>query len=551
MAQQDHQVTSKRDADVDAAVIGAGFAGLYMLHRLRDHNGLSVTVFEASDGVGGTWHLNRYPGARCDTESYIYCYSFSSELYQEWDWSGKYPAQDELLRYLNHVADRFDLRRDIRLNTRVSSASWSDADQLWHLETEDGDHVTARFLITGVGLLASAPYTPDIPGLDRFEGEWYHTGDWPQHEVQLAGKRVGIIGTGSTGVQMVPVVAEIAEHLTVFQRTAQFAIQAQHHTIDAAALDAIKQDEEGLWQRVKWSIGGFPCDYIHRSALDDTPEQREAIFEEMWAEGGLPFVVGSYRDILSDRRCNDFAAEFIRSKIRARIDDPRTRELLLPRDHPFGSKRPIVETFYYEAFNRDNVELADIHSFPIVEITPTGIRTEERHYELDTIIFATGFDAVTGPFLRLNLTGRDGLRLGDKWAVSPSSYLGLATTGFPNLFMISGPGSTFGNMPVVIEHHVEWISGIIARMDEAGDDIVEASSAAEVNWTEQMVNTAMKSVIPLSDSWSTGSNIPGKPRNILFYLGAYGAYRKRCDDVADDDYRGFEFSRALTPATES
>jgi len=535
-------VTGRR---VDAVVVGAGFAGLYMLHRLRDRLGLSVTVFEAGDGVGGTWNLNRYPGARCDTESYAYCYSFSDELCQEWDWSGKYPRQDEILRYLNHVADRFDLRRDIQLSTRVSAASYDEDERLWHITTEHGAQVSARFLITGVGLLASAPHLPSLPGLERFEGEWYHTGDWPRHHVELAGRRVAVIGTGSTGVQTIPVIAEIAEHLTVFQRTPQFAVPAQHHTLDADGLRWIKQNYDEVWNQTKWSIGGFPCTPHGRSALDDSPEERRKTFESLWAQGGLRFVVGNYQDVLFDRRANDFASEFIRAKIRERVKDPKTRELLLPCDHPFGSKRPIVETGYYEAYNRENVELVDIHSFPITEVTPLGIRTAAGHHELDVILFATGFDAVTGPLLRLNVTGRGGVRLPDRWAEGPSSYLGLAAAGFPNMFMVTGPGSTFGNIPVVVEHHVEWISDLIGHLRSSGHDTAEATPDAESAWTDTMARAAEKSVIPLADSWSTGSNIPGKPRTVLFYLGSYGAYRRQCDDVAARGYPGFEFSSAV------
>jgi cation diffusion facilitator CzcD-associated flavoprotein CzcO len=533
---------------VDAVVIGAGFAGLYALYRLRDHLGLRVRVFEAADGVGGTWHLNRYPGARCDTESYVYCYSFSQQLYQEWSWSGKYPTQPEILRYLNHVADRFDLRRDLTLNTRVTGASFGN-DERWHVVTDRGEQVTARFLITGVGLLAAAPHRPHLPGLETFTGRWCHTGDWPAEGVELAGKRVAVIGTGSTGVQTIPVIAETAAHLTVFQRTPQFAVPARHDTIGPDDLERFKLRYEEIWADVKWSVGGFPaCGTTRKSALDDTPGERAAVFEDLWRQGGLRFVLATYQDLLFDRRTNDFAAEFIRDKIRQRVHDPRTRELLLPCDHPFGAKRPVVETNYFETFNRDNVSLVDIHTSPIVEVTPTGIRTETGHHELDVIVFATGFDAVTGPLLRLNITGRGGIRLRDEWADGPASYLGLAVAGYPNMFTITGPGSTFGNIPVVIEHHVEWIADLIAHLDATGHVLVEASRAAQTSWTETMAAMADRSVIPLAESWSTGANIPGKPRTVLFYLGSYGAYRKECDQVSQARYVGFEFTPASDPA---
>jgi cation diffusion facilitator CzcD-associated flavoprotein CzcO len=535
-------------ADVDAVVIGAGFAGLYTLHRLRDHVGLRVRVFDVAGGVGGTWELNRYPGARCDTESYAYCYSFSEELYQEWNWSGKYPTQPEILRYLNHVADRFDLRRDISLNTGVTGASFGD-DQLWHVDTDRGEHITARFLITGVGLLAAAPHRPHLPGLETFAGQSCHTGDWPAEGIELDGKRVGVIGTGSSGVQTIPVVADTAAHLTVFQRTPQFALPARHDTIGPADLEEFKQRFDEIWADIKWSVGGFPfCGTARKSSLTDTPEERTAVFEDLWRQGGLRFVLATYQDLLFDRRTNDAAAEFIRDKIRARVNDPRTRELLLPCDHPFGAKRPVVENHYFETYNRDNVSLVDIHTFPIVQVTPTGITTEAGHHELDVIVFATGFDAVTGPLLRLNITGRDGVRLRDRWADGPASYLGLSVAGYPNMFTITGPGSTFGNMPVVIEHHVEWIADLIAHMDATGQALVEASDEAQRSWTELMAKMADRSVIPLADSWSTGANIPGKPRTVLFYLGSYGAYRKELDKVAYADYVGLDFTPVASVA---
>jgi cation diffusion facilitator CzcD-associated flavoprotein CzcO len=443
---------------LDVLVIGAGISGIYMLHRLRDHLGLRVTVCEASDGVGGTWHLNRYPGARCDTESFVYCYSFSPELCQEWEWSGKYPTQAEIHRYLNHVVDRFDLARDIRLNTRVTEATYDDG--IWRVTTESGERLTTRFLVTAVGLLASAPHLPHLPGLETFEGRWAHTGAWPAEGIEMAGKRVGVIGTGSTGTQSIPPIAEAAEHLTVFQRTAQYAIPAQHHTVGPDDLRAVKERYDEIWEQARWSAGGFPYPNQGRSALVDTPEQRRAVFEQLWAFGGLRFMVGNYIDVLFNREANRFVAEFVREKIGERVHDPRTRELLLPpAELPFGAKRPIVETHYFETYNRDDVELVDIRTHPIVEVTPAGIRTEGRHHELEVIVFATGFDAVTGPLLRLNITGRDGLRLADHWAHGPASHLGLAVHGFPNMFMITGPGCIFGNIAVIAEHHVEWTPG--------------------------------------------------------------------------------------------
>ena len=535
--------TEQMPEELDAVVIGAGFAGLYMCHKLRDELGLRVAVLEAEDGVGGTWHLNRYPGARCDIESFVYCYSFSRELYQEWEWSSKYPAQEEILRYLNHVADRFDLRRSIRLNTRLTSAEFDGTH--WVIACDTGGTLRARFLVTGVGLLASAPFRPAFPGLETFRGKWCHTGDWPRVGMELedlAGKRIGVIGTGSSGVQTIPVIAEVAERLTVFQRTPQYAIPAQHHTIGPDELRRLRNSYDEVWSAAHSSLGGFPCDPIPRKVLDDTPEQRAEEFEKLWARGGLHFVLATYKDLLFDIEANAPAADFARDKIRERVRDPRMREMLLPpKDQPIGAKRPIVETDYFETYDRDNVDLIDIRADPIVEFTPTGIRTESGDHDLDVIILATGFDAVTGPLLRLNITGRDGIPLADQWAEGPASYMGLAVAGFPNLFTITGPGSTFGNIPVVAEHHIDWISDLIGHMAEAGHTTVEATWDAQRDWTTTMQRLAAKSLIPLADSWSTGANIPGKPRTVLFYLGAYSTYRRKCNAVAAEGYPGFEF----------
>ena len=442
--------------DFDAVVIGAGFAGLGMLWRLRDELGMSVQVYEAGDGVGGTWYWNRYPGARCDSESYVYCFSFSKELLQDWNWSGKYPEQPEILTYLNHVADRFDLRRNIQLNTRVTAAMFLEDSNRWQVETDRGDCVTARFLITGIGCISTGN-VPNIPGLDSFEGDWYHTGSWPHERVDFAGRRVGVIGTGSSGVQAIPVIAGQAKHLTVFQRTPQFTIPARHETVDRRFIEEeVKPNYDEIWKKARWSKAGFPADFSEVSALDVSAEERRNTYESLWAQGGTQFLYGTYKDIRTDRRANDTAAEFIRSKIRETVDDPETTEKLLPTDHPFGSKRTLIDTNYFETYNRENVELVDIRHSPIEEITPRGIRTEDEEYELDTIVFATGFDAMTGTFFKMDIRGRNELSLRDKWAEGPKTYLGLQVAGFPNMFMITGPGSpsVLSNMPVSIEQHI-------------------------------------------------------------------------------------------------
>ena len=536
---------SAKATELDAVVIGAGFSGLYMLRRLRDELGVSARVFETGDEVGGTWYWNRYPGARCDSEAYMYCFSFDKELLQEWNWSGKYPEQPEILRYLSHVADRFDLRRDIQFNTRVTAARFNEATNRWEIETDQGDHVTAQFLITGIGCL-SAGQVPDIKGLDTFEGDWYHTGAWPHEGVDLKGKRVGVIGTGSSGVQSIPVIAEQAAHLTVFQRTPQFTIPARHHTVDRDYLNDVKANYDALWDKARKSAGGFPVDPSELSALEVSDEQRQAIYEAGWAEGGFKFFFGSFKDIAVDRRANDTASEFIRSKIREIVKDPATADKLVPTDHPFSSKRALIDTNYFETYNRDNVELVDIRHSPIQEITPKGIRTEDGEYELDIIVFATGFDAMTGTFFKMDIRGRNDLPLKEKWATGPKTYLGLSSHGFPNMFMITGPGSpsVLSNMPVSIEQHVEFISDFIEYLRERDINVVEADADAEEAWVAHVNEIANMTLYPLANSWYLGANIPGKPRVFMPYPGGVGAYREKCDEVAANDYDGFVLGNA-------
>jgi len=531
----------------DAVVIGAGFSGLYALHRLRNELGLSVRVFEEGSNVGGTWYWNRYPGARCDSEAFVYCYSFSKELCEEWNWSGRYPLQGELYAYLEHVADRFGLRSDIEFDTRVTAATWCEDAGVWEVETAAGEIVTAQFLLTGVGLLAAKRFVPDLPGLDTFEGEWHHTGAWPADKVDFKGKRVGVIGTGSTGVQAIPVIAQEAGHLSVFQRSPQFTIPAHHELVDKSFFDEVKANYDEIWREAHWSAGGFPFEHNGQMAVDATPEERREVFETLWAYGGFKFVFGSYKDLMVDRRANDFVAEFIRGKIRERVADPAVAEKLLPVDHPFAARRPIVDTQYFETYNRDNVTLVDVRSFPIVEVTPEGIRTEEGLHELDVIVFATGFDAVTGPFFRIDIRGRDGLPLKEHWVDGPRTYLGLGNNKFPNLFTIFGPGSTFPNAPVGIEHHVQWIADCIVHARENGMDIIEADAEAEEGWMERLRTEADKTLVPLADSWLTGANVPGKKRQVLVFIGHFGRYRKLVDDVAARGYDGFSFRKA--PAT--
>jgi len=530
--------------DIDAVVIGAGFAGLYAVYRLRDVLGLRVRGFEAGDGPGGTWYWNRYPGARCDSESFYYSYSFSDELQQEWTWSSKYPEQPEILRYLNHVADRFDLRRDISFNTRVTAATFLDDRDCWELRTESGEVVTCRFVVSAVGCL-SAANVPPIPGLERFEGDWYHTGAWPHEGVDFTGKRVALIGTGSTGIQATPPIAAQADHLFVLQRTPNYSIPARNRPMSEAEWADIKAHYEEIREKCRASWGGFPYERSEVSALAVSPEEREAKYEQLWAEeGGFKFLYGSYNDFLTNEDANHTVAEFIRQKIHDIVKDPAVADALSPRDYPYGTKRPPIDTDYYETFNRDNVTLVDLRTSPIVEITPRGVRTSEREYDVDAIVFATGFDAMTGSLLRIDIRGAGGLSLRDKWAHGPHTYLGLQVAGFPNMFVITGPGSpsVLTNMPLAIEQHVEWISDCIDYMREHGLTRVEPSEDAEAKWGEHVVEVADATLFPKANSWYVGANIPGKTRVFMPYVGGFQPYAEMCDTVAAKGYEGFVLS---------
>ncbi len=542
-------MTENATTHYDAVVIGAGFAGMYMLKRLRDELGMNTLVYEAGDGVGGTWYWNRYPGARCDSESYIYCFSFDDDLLQEWNWSGKYPEQPEILRYLNHVADRFDLRSGIQFNTRVTAAHFNDDKGLWEVQTDQGDRVTAQYVVTAIGCISTGQI-PNIPGLDSFEGESHHTGAWPHDGVEFEGKRVGVIGTGSSGVQSIPVIARESEHLTVFQRTPQYTIPARHENVDQEFLKEVKANYDEIMQKSKTSAAGMPFEFSEVSALEATEEERLETYERLWKKGGFSFIFQSYFDIALDRRANDTASEFIRGKIREIVKDPETAEKLLPRDHPFGSKRALIDTNYFDTYNRDNVDLVDIRHFPIEEITPTGLRTADgEEYEFDIIVFATGYDAMTGTFFKIDIRGRDGVELKEKWNEGPKTYLGLTTADFPNMFMITGPGSpsVLSNMPVSIEQHVEWISDFVEYLRERDVDIVDTDPQAEVEWVQHVNDIADQTMFMLADSWYLGANIPGKPRVFMPYAGGVGPYRERCDEIAANSYEGFVMSEAAEP----
>ena len=531
--------------ELDAVIIGAGFSGLYTLYRLREDLGLEVRVYDSADGVGGTWYWNRYPGSRCDSESYYYSYSFSEELEQEWEWTSKYPEQPEILRYLNHVADRFDLRRDIQLSTRITEAVFDEASNRWQVRTDGGEQLSAQFLITGVGCL-SATSMPEIEGLDQFEGEWYHTGLWPHEEVDFSGKRVGLIGTGSTGIQATPVIAEQADHLTVFQRTPNYSLPARNALLTPEGQAEVKANYRELRRLTRESRGGFPYSATEKSAMEYSPEERQALCEELWQEGGFKFLWGSFNDLLTSEETNEIVSEFFRGKIRQVVDDPAIAERLTPTNHPYGTKRPPIDTGYYEAYNRDNVSLVDVSNSPIVAITPRGLRTADAEYEFDIIVFATGFDAITGALLKIDIRGSGGQSLAEKWEGGPRTYLGLQIAGFPNMFTITGPGSpsVLTNMPVAIEQHVDWISDCIEHMRAAGLTRIEAKADAEEAWVDHVNFCADQTLYVKVNSWYMGSNIPGKKRIFMPYVGGMVEYRKRCDEVASKGYDGFDLRPA-------
>jgi cyclohexanone monooxygenase len=531
--------------DVDAVVVGAGFAGLYAHHRLRQL-GLTVQGYEAAADVGGTWWWNRYPGARCDVESMDYCYSFSPELEQDWTWSERYATQPEILRYVNHVADRFDLRRDIWFETRVTGATWDETAQRWHIVTDRGDSVSAQFCVMATGCLSAAKQ-PEIDGIDSFSGPTFHTGRWPHEGVDFTGLRVGIIGTGSSGIQSIPVIAQQAAHVTVFQRTPNFTMPAKNAPLDPESVQARKARYREHRQAMRESRAGVVVPMPEDSALSVDADAREVRFAAAWETGTLYGMVSAYNDLLIDRDANDTAAEYVRSRIRDIVADPEVAERLAPRNHPFGTKRPCLDTEYYATYNRDNVTLVDVRSTPIVEIASAGVRTTTDEYALDAIVFATGFDAMTGPLLGPDITGVGGATLRDKWAAGPRTYLGIATAGFPNLFTITGPGSpsVLVNMMVAIEQHVDWVAECIAYLGARGVASIDATVEAEDRWVRHVNEVANLTLFPTANSWYMGANVPGKPRVFMPYIGGLPRYSQICNDVAADDYRGF----TLTPAT--
>jgi cyclohexanone monooxygenase len=525
------------EAEFDVIVVGAGFAGLYQLYRLRNM-GLRVRVLEAGGGVGGTWYWNRYPGARCDIESMQYSYQFSPELQQEWTWTERYAAQPEILTYANHVADRFDLRKDISFNTRVARAVWNEQSRSWRIETEDGDTLSARYCIMATGCLSS-PNTPRFEGLESFKGPVYHTGQWPHEPVDFTGKTVAVIGTGSSAVQSIPVIAAQAKKVYVFQRTPHWVIPARNRPLDPDEQRRWKERYPELRAEAKKTFTGVLAKYRSEKAAEASPDEIRSEYQRRWDEGGLGFM-GAFGDLLIDDEANRTAREFVAAKLREMVKDPKLADALTP-DYLIGCKRLVIDTGYYETFNKPHVQLVDISNSPIERITPQGVRANGREIDVDVLVLATGFDAMTGALTRIDIRGRNGMSLKEKWAEGPQTYLGLMSAGFPNLFMITGPGSpsVLTNMLPTIEQHVEWVSDCIGHMRDHQKSVIEPRREAEVAWGIHNAEVAGNTLKPSCSSWYVGANIPGKPRVFLPYMGGFPTYIEKCNEVVRNGYDGF------------
>jgi cyclohexanone monooxygenase len=534
----------------DVVVIGAGVSGMYALHHFREM-GLSVRVYDGATDIGGTWWYNRYPGARVDGPgSPFYCYTFSEELMKEWDWAETQSTQGDVLEYLEHVADRFDLRRDVQFETWVEDARYDEAAQRWAVEASNGVRASCQYLICAVGALSTANM-PDIPGIRDFAGECYHTGRWPHEPVSFEGKRVAVIGTGSSGIQSIPEIAKEAAHVTVLQRTPQFAFPAGNRPITPEEMARARADWDSVVAKMHANVGGFPSDpNPSRSALDDTPEQRQALYEELWQRGGFGFFLKLYGDIATNEEANQSLSDFVRAKIRDIVRDPETAEKLMP-DHFVMTKRPILEDGYFEAYNRDNVTLVDLREDPIERFTSTHVVTRTGEHPIDMLVLATGYDAISGSMLRLDPKGRGGVSLKDRWKDRFHNYLGITIGGFPNLFMIHGPGSpgVFYNMPLGAERQIDWIGDLVCHLEKRGMGAVEPTTDSEEAWAREVSGIANATLFPRTDSWWTGANIPGKPRYFSAYLGG-SIYYHRIADVAAKDYEGFVFEPARFEGTE-
>ena len=525
----------------DAIIVGAGFSGLYALYKLRSL-GFKVKILEAASGAGGTWFWNRYPGARCDIQSVVYSYSFDDQLQQEWHWTERYARQPEILKYINHVVERFDLARDIQFNTAIEQAQFNEADNHWSLTDNNNEKYTSQFCIFATGCL-SVPRLPEIQGIDQFNGNTYHTGEWPHSTVDFTGQNVAVIGTGSTGIQSIPVIARQAKHLTVFQRTPNFSTPAWQGPLTADEEKRWKDNYSEIREKARQSESGDIYEETPDSVFNYSAHEQQAELERRWGQGAFN-LQAAFADLVTDEKANQIATEFVHEKIRQRVNDPEIAELLCPRNHPFGTKRLCVDTDYYETYNRDNVTLIDISSTPIASITTQGLNLDNIEYEFDSIVFATGFDAMTGALTRVDIRGRGNQSLADKWAGGPQSYLGLSVSGFPNLFTITGPGSpsVLTNMMVAIEQHVDWVIDCLFHLRETDNVVIEASSEAESNWVKQVEAVAQTTLFPQANSWYVGANIPGKPRVFMPYVGGMASYRDICNDVVDRGYAGFNLS---------
>ncbi|OUS96782.1 NAD(P)/FAD-dependent oxidoreductase [Rhodococcus sp. NCIMB 12038] len=544
--------TRSNQPDIDAVVVGAGFSGLRMLVELRKL-GLQARCFEAGSDVGGTWYWNRYPGARTDSEAWFYCYDFDEELMQEWDWQERFPTQKQSLAYLRHVADKFDLRKEITFNTRVTSAAWSDDDNLWTLTTETGETVTARHFCAASGLLSVA-VEPPFPGVQDFEGEWYMSSRWPHTPVELSGKRVAVVGTGATAVQIIPTIADEVEQLTVFQRTANYVIPARNYVATEEKRQSIKRDYSTVWEETYAHPFGMWFPPANR-VFDDVPDrdERQRIFDSGWEAGGFRFLFETFDDMLVNQQCNDEASDFIRNKIRSIVKDPTTAELLCPQDHPIGGKRPPAGHFYYEAFNRANVSLVSVRDNPITEIVPKGIKLADGTvHEVDVIIYAMGFDAITGSLTNIDVTGRGGTSIKEAWdANAPAQHLALCGANFPNMYTIAGPQGAFGNFHAFMNKQIEWIGAVLEYAREHGHERVEVTDEAAEAWVEQCeaaINATLLMQGAKAGSWFLGANIEGKKSRVLFYFGGVNAYVAALAQSIEEGFPGYVFDKALTPA---
>ena len=536
-----------RASTVDAVIVGAGFSGLYLLHRLREL-GFTTRVFERGSGVGGTWYWNRYPGARCDVESMQYSYSFDEDLQQEWHWPEKFSAQPDILAYAEHVAKRFDLTKDIDFETEVSKAHFDAATLRWRIETNMGTTVEAQHLIMATGCISTAQI-PEIDGLSDYRGNTYHTGKWPHEKVDFTGQRIAIIGTGSSGIQAIPVLAEEAKHVTVFQRTPNYSIPSQNEPMHREYEASWKERYGDLREEMRYTGHGSIKDLNDKPAMSVDEDERQETYKERWKIGGAGFLA-SFNDLLFSQESNDTASEFVRQQIRQIVKDPETAEILAPKTYPIGTKRICIDSGYFETYNRDNVDLIDISETLIKRITPTGLIANDQTYEFDSIVFATGFDAMTGTLFNVDIRGRDDLALKEKWYAGPRTYLGLMSEAFPNLFMITGPGSPSvkSNMMVSIEQHVDFVTESIVYMRDRELELMEPELASEDEWVDHVQEVANKTLFPRANSWYMGANIPGKPRLFMPYIGGVGTYRRKCEEVVADGYKGFRFEPKVEAA---